>query len=126
MVKIRFRRVGLKGQPSYRIVVTDSRKARNGGFIEIIGNHNPRTQPTTNKIDEERALYWLNVGAQPTDAVRRVLEATGTWARYERLRKSEATLEQLVAEAAAAPAPVISGKTSFPAPVGTPAKAEEA
>lgn len=117
MVKIRFRRVGLKRQPSYRIVVTDSRKARNGGFIEIIGNHNPRTRPETNNVTEDRALYWLSVGAQPTPAVRRVFEQTGTWGRFERLRAGEA-VDALVAEADAqmAEADAEPRKTAFPAP----------
>lgn len=124
MVKIRFRRVGLKRQPSYRIVVTDSRKARNGGIIENIGNHNPRTRPETNNVKEDRALYWLSVGAQPSDAVRRVLKQTGTWERFERFRKNEATIEELVAEAAAklAEADEVSGKTAFPAPAAGESK----
>ncbi|MFZ4814013.1 MAG: 30S ribosomal protein S16 [Phototrophicaceae bacterium] len=116
MVKIRFRRVGLKRQPSYRIVVMDSRKSRDGGFIEIIGNHNPRTRPEVNVIKEDRALYWLSVGAQPTDAVRRVLERLGTLARYERMTKGE-SLEALVAESQAAQSTApVSYKTSFPSP----------
>lgn len=117
MVRIRFRRVGLKGQPSYRIVVTNQRSSRDGRFIEIIGFHNPRTRPTTDVIQEDRALYWLSVGAQPTEAVRSVLNRTGTLARYERMRQGE-SLEVLVAErekevALAAP---ISPRTSYPSP----------
>jgi small subunit ribosomal protein S16 len=119
MVKIRFRRVGLKRQPSYRIVVTDSRKARNGGFIEIIGHHNPRTRPETNVVKEDRALYWMSVGAQPSDAVRRVFQKTGTMDRFARLRGNEATIEELAAEAASTDAEAeteITGKTAFAAP----------
>lgn len=117
MVRIRFRRVGLKGQPSYRIIVTDKRNSRDGRFIEIIGHHNPRTRPETNVIKEDRALYWLNVGAQPSDAVRRVMEATGTWGRFERLRQGE-DLEALLEEAATSQEATeeSEGKTSFPAP----------
>lgn len=117
MVKIRFRRVGLKRQASYRIVVTDSRKARNGGFIEIIGHHNPRTRPETNAVKEDRALYWLSVGAQPSDAVRRVFEKTGTMERFARLGKGE-QIEVLVAEAVTATEgkEPTSGKTEFAAP----------
>jgi small subunit ribosomal protein S16 len=117
MVRIRLRRTGLKGQPSYRLVITDQRSPRNGAFIEIIGNHNPRTQPETNVVNEERALYWLSVGAQPSEAVARILKKVGTMARYERMRKGE-TLEALVAEAIAqqsAAAP-ISPKTRYPSP----------
>ncbi len=117
MVRIRLRRVGLKKQPSYRIVVVDQRTARNGGFIEIIGNHNPRTQPATDVVDEARALYWMSVGAQPSAAVVYILKRTGTMDRFERLRKGE-TIEALVEEALAAKAAAtpISPKTSYPAP----------
>jgi len=78
MVKIRLRRVGAKKQPSYRVVVTDSRSPRDGRFIETIGHYNPRTEPPTVVIKEERALYWLSQGAQPTDAVNRMLKKLGT------------------------------------------------
>lgn len=117
MVRIRLRRMGLKKQPSYRIVVTDQRSSRDGGFIEIIGSHNPRTQPSTEVVNEARVLYWLSVGAQPTDAVRSILNRTGTLARFERLRKGE-TMETLVAEAQAAQATEAakSPKTRYPAP----------
>jgi small subunit ribosomal protein S16 len=98
MVKIRLRRVGAKKQPSYRVVVTDSRAPRDGRFIEIVGSYNPRTEPETVKIKEDRALYWLNVGAQPTEAVARLLKKQGTLARFERLKQGE-PLEGLVAEA---------------------------
>ena len=76
-VKIRLRRTGGKKQPSYRVVVADSRSPRDGRFIENIGNYNPRTDPATYTIDEERARYWLSQGAQPTDAVARLLEKLG-------------------------------------------------
>ncbi len=117
MVRIRFRRMGLKRQPSYRIVVIDQRKARGGGSLEVIGNHNPRTRPSTDVLDEERALYWLSVGAQPSESVKRLMERTGTWARFERLRSGE-DLQTLVAEAnaAAASAEPISPRTSYPSP----------
>lgn len=113
MVRIRLRRVGSKGQPSYRIVVADSRSPRDGRFIEKIGHYNPRTQPATIEFDESRALYWLNSGAQPSDAVRRMMEIVGTWGRYERLRKGEVTIEALVAEAAteAASRPAVDPRT---------------
>ncbi len=118
MVRIRLRRVGRKKQPSYRVVVTDSRSPRDGRYIEIIGFYNPRTEPATMTLKEERALYWLSVGAQPSDAVRRILDKLGTLARYERLTKGEA-LEVLVAEAeaAASASEPVSPKTRRPAPV---------
>lgn len=119
MIRIRFQRIGLKRQPSYRLVVTDSRKARNGAEIEVIGHHNPRTRPSTDVVKAERALYWLSVGAQPSDAARGVLERTGTMKLYDRLRGGE-PMETLVAEAEAAQqaATPVSPKTRFPAPVG--------
>ena len=116
MVRIRFRRMGLKGQPSYRIVVTDQRSPRDGRFIEIIGFHNPRTEPATDTVKEDRALYWLSVGAQPTEAVQQLFKRTGTLARFERLRKGE-EMDALVAEANAQYAAVeVSPKTRYPAP----------
>jgi small subunit ribosomal protein S16 len=117
MVRIRLRRVGLKGQPSYRLVIADQRASRNGGFIENVGFHNPRTQPPTDIVEEERILYWLSVGAQPTGSAANILRRTGTMARYERLKKGE-SLEALVAEAAAAKAAAapISPRTSHPSP----------
>lgn len=112
MVKIRLRRVGAKKQPSYRIVVADARSPRDGRFIETIGFYNPRTEPETVTIKEERALYWLNVGAQPSEPVARLLKKQGTLARLERLKQGE-PLETLLAEAdeAAQALPAISPKT---------------
>jgi len=77
MVKIRLRRVGAKKQASYRVVVTDSRAARDSRFIEVIGHYNPRTDPPTVSIKEDRALYWLDVGAQPTESVDRFFDKMG-------------------------------------------------
>lgn len=117
MVRIRLRRVGLKKQPSYRIVVADQRSPRDGRYIEVIGQYNPRTIPITNNVDEARALYWLSNGAQPSDPVKKILVRTGTWERFERLRKGE-SLETLLAEAetAKANAAPVSPKTRYPAP----------
>jgi small subunit ribosomal protein S16 len=77
MVKIRFRRVGKKKQPAYRIVVADSRSPRDGRFIENIGHYNPRTQPPTLVVKEEKLHAWLKDGAQTTDSVMRVLITAG-------------------------------------------------
>ena len=100
MVKIRLRRTGKKKQPSYRVVVTDSRSPRDGRFVETIGFYNPRTKPPTVQIKEDRALYWLSQGAQPTDAVARLLRNKGTLDRFTRLKEGE-DLVSLLAEAAA-------------------------
>jgi len=112
MVKIRLRRVGAKKQASYRVVVADSRSPRDGRFIEVIGFYNPRTEPETVTIKEERALHWLSVGAQPTEPVVRLLKKQGTLARFERLKRGE-SLESLLAEAeeAARAAPEVSPGT---------------
>jgi small subunit ribosomal protein S16 len=77
--KIRLKRMGAKKNPSYRVVVADSRAPRNGRFIEEIGYYQPIANPVVIKIDEERALYWLSQGAQATDTVRGLLKKTGIW-----------------------------------------------
>ena len=77
MVKIRLKRMGMKKQPFYRLVVIDSRSARDGRAIEEIGYYNPMTQPAELKINEERAKYWVGNGAQPTDTVRGLLKKGG-------------------------------------------------
>ena len=77
MVKIRLRRMGAKKAPFYRVVVADSRYPRDGRFIEEIGYYNPMTAPAEINVDGERAKYWLQCGAQPTDTVRVLLKKTG-------------------------------------------------
>jgi small subunit ribosomal protein S16 len=74
MVKIRLRRTGKTKQPSYRVVIADSRSPRDGKFIEIIGHYNPIRQPKVLEIKSERARYWLGVGAQPSDTVSHLLK----------------------------------------------------
>ena len=69
--------MGKKKQPVYKVVAADSRSPRDGKFIEAIGLYNPKTDPATININEERALYWLNVGAQPTDTVKNLLSNQG-------------------------------------------------
>lgn len=98
MVKIRLRRTGAKKKPTYRVVVADSRSPRDGRFIEIIGYYNPRTEPVTVKIHEERAFHWLSSGAQPTETVQKLLKNLGTLDRFARLKQG-ADLEELLAEA---------------------------
>jgi small subunit ribosomal protein S16 len=83
MLRMRLRRVGAKHQPSYRIVVADSRAARDGAFVDYIGHYNPRTDPPTIVVDEEKALKWLRVGAQPSDAVNQMLKRLGTLDRVK-------------------------------------------
>ena len=76
MLRIRLRRVGSKHQPSYRIIVADSRSARDGSFVEQIGFYNPRTDPPTVVIEEEKAHEWIRKGAKPSEAVERMIKAT--------------------------------------------------
>ena len=76
-VKISLRRTGSKKAPYYRVVVADSRYPRDGRFIEEIGNVNPRTDPATVVIDEEKAKQWIKNGAQPTETVRSLLKKSG-------------------------------------------------
>ena len=78
MLRIRLRRVGAKNQPSYRIVVADSRAARDGAFVDHLGHYNPTTEPATLVIDEDKALKWIRQGAKPSEAVERMLKSQGT------------------------------------------------
>ncbi len=89
MVKIRLRRVGAKHRPSYRVVVADSRSPRDGRFIEIIGHYNPLTDPSTVNINEEKALKWLKLGAQPTDTVYSLLRKSGIVDKSEHQKGSK-------------------------------------
>lgn len=77
MLKLRLRRMGAKRQPSYRIVVAESSSPRDGRFLETVGLYNPKTNPMTLRVDNERAKYWLDRGAQPTDTVRSLLVRVG-------------------------------------------------
>ncbi len=76
-VKIRLRRMGQKKAPFYRIIVADSRSPRDGRFIEEIGYYDPKTNPSTVKVNEELAKKWLETGAQPTEAVAKLLKIAG-------------------------------------------------
>ena len=82
MVKLRLTRMGAKKQPTYRIVAADSRAPRDGRFIDIVGFYNPRSNPAEIKIDEEKVMYWLNNGAQPSDTVRSLLSKQGIMKKY--------------------------------------------
>jgi small subunit ribosomal protein S16 len=82
MVKIRLMRVGKRKQPSYRVVVADARSPRDGRIIEAIGNYQPRQEPSGVIIDNDRALYWLEQGAQPSNTVRNLLRITGAWSAF--------------------------------------------
>jgi small subunit ribosomal protein S16 len=98
MVRIRLRRIGLKGQPTYRIIAADKESPRDGRFLEILGVYNPRTNPATIHIKEDRVFHWMKNGALPTDSVAQIFKSSGTQLRFDRFKKGEA-IETLVAEA---------------------------
>jgi small subunit ribosomal protein S16 len=91
--KIRLMRMGKIRTPYFRIVVTDSRKARNGLSIEEIGRYVPGQDPSIIEVDSTRALYWLGVGAQPSEAVEALLKVTGDWQKFKGLPGTEGTLK---------------------------------
>ena len=82
-VKLRLRREGTKKRPHYRIVAADSRSPRDGRFIEILGEYHPLENPSRIAVDEDRALHWLQHGAQPTEAVQKLLRITGVWETFK-------------------------------------------
>jgi small subunit ribosomal protein S16 len=92
-VKIKLKRVGKIHAPQYRIVVADSRTARNGRAIEEIGIYQPVSNPSIMQVKSDRAQYWLGVGAQPTSAVEAILKVTGDWQKFKGLPGSEGTLQ---------------------------------
>ena len=110
MVRIRLRRVGAKRQPSYRIVAADREAPRDGRFLENLGHYNPRTEPATIVVKEDRVYDWLSKGAQPSDTVAQIFEIIGLQERYERFKNGE-DVEALVAEAEKA-RPVVNPKTT--------------
>jgi small subunit ribosomal protein S16 len=88
-VKLRLTRVGKTKQPQYRIVAADSRSPRDGRFIQIVGHYNPRTEPSSLTVDNDKAVKWLLDGAQPTERVRKLLEISGAMADFQAARTSK-------------------------------------
>ncbi|MDD4188012.1 MAG: 30S ribosomal protein S16 [Bacilli bacterium] len=86
-VKLRLKRMGAKQKPFYRIVAADSRSPRDGRFIEIIGTYNPLLKENNIIVDEEKALKWLNTGAEPTNTVKNILSNSGVWAKFKETKK---------------------------------------
>ena len=82
-VKLRLMRMGKKKQPTYRIVAADSRSPRDGRFIEIVGNYDPRHEPSAITVDNEKAVRWLRNGAQPTETVEKLLKISGAWDEFQ-------------------------------------------
>lgn len=108
-VRLRLRRIGKKKQPQYRLVAAEASGPRDGRFIEALGHYNPRLDPPVVSVNEERALWWLQHGAQPTDTAKSLLVKTGVWEKFT-----------------GEPAPVAPALASEPPPVEAPAAADSA
>ena len=98
MVRIRLRRIGFRNQPSFRIVAVEKESPRDGRFLEILGSYNPRTEPFTIDVKEDRVFDWLNKGAQPSDSVNMIFKKIGLLDRFARLKNGE-SLEVVMYEA---------------------------
>ena len=138
-VKIRLKRLGKVRVPQYRIVVVDSRKKRDGKVIEEIGKYHPKEDPSYISVVSDRAAYWLGVGAQPTEAVAKILKITGDWQKFKGISGTEGTLKvaepkrdkqeifnEALKESANEPkADAVTKKTEKKKPAKDAAKAEE-
>ncbi|GJQ21322.1 MAG: hypothetical protein HBSIN02_16770 [Bacteroidia bacterium] len=98
MVKLRLRRAGKKKHPFYKVVAADIRSPRDGRYIEAIGSYDPQKHPPELKFRDERVLYWLRKGAQPTDTVRSLFRRTGIWLRWTLLKRGtdEASTQKIL------------------------------
>ena len=94
MVKIRLRRMGAKKRPFYRVVVADARSPRDGRYIEEIGYYDPTKDPAVIKIDEDKAVRWINNGAQPTDTARSLLKKTGVLKKVHELKQLQSKAKE--------------------------------
>lgn len=133
--RIRLRRLGAKKRPFYRVVVADQRSPRDGRFIENIGKYHPLEDPSLIEIDEERALHWLRVGAQPSDQVRNLMSKVGIWDTFVAERPSAAgqirvrdtdSAAPRVSKKAAAKAAAAAEEAAAPPPAEPEAVAPEA
>jgi small subunit ribosomal protein S16 len=82
-VKLRLMRFGKTKQPTYRVVAADARSPRDGRFIEILGNYDPRAEPSVINLDNAKAVDWLKKGAQPTETVQKLLKISGAWDEFK-------------------------------------------
>ena len=103
-LKIRLSRFGAKKQPTYRVVVAEEHSKRDGRIVEKIGHYDPRTEPPTVVLNEERTKYWLSVGARPTDALGPILKRAGITDRYVKMRAARKSKAATVEAGAAKPA----------------------
>lgn len=105
-VRIRLKRIGKIHHPIYRVVVVDSRKKRDGRVIEEVGKYDPNQEPSLIVLEGERIQYWLSVGAQPSDAVHRLLVLSGDWAKFKGAKNTESRIRYKDEDAAAAAAAI--------------------
>ena len=132
--RIRLRRMGSKGRPFYRVVVADQRSPRDGRFIENIGRYHPLNDPSLIEIDQDRALHWLRVGAQPSNQVRNLMQKTGIWEAFVAERpkaavvstKPERPAKEKVSKKAQAKAAEASKAAAAPPPAAEGAPVSEA
>jgi small subunit ribosomal protein S16 len=123
-VRIRLRRIGKKKQPQYRLVAAEAAHPRDGRFIEVLGHYNPRVDPPAVSVNGERALYWLQHGAQPTDTAKSLLVRTGVWEQFTgEPTPAPRVPEKAPAEVPVEAAPEVAEDAAVEAPV---AAAEEA
>ena len=130
--RIRLRRMGSKGRPFYRVVVADQRSPRDGRFIENIGRYHPLNDPSVIEIDQDRALHWLRVGAQPSDQVRNLMQKVGIWDAFVAERpkaavistKPERPAKEKLSKKAQAKAAEAKQAPAAPAKAEAPAKPE--
>ena len=87
-VKLRLMRMGKTKQPTYRLVAADARSPRDGRFIEIVGTYQPRHEPSTINIDNDKCVKWLQQGAQPTERVEKLLKLSGAWDQFQSAKAS--------------------------------------
>src|SRR4051812_21444807 len=117
-------RVGKKKQPTYRVVVADARSPRDGRFLEILGQYAPREEPSVVTIDNERALHWLNAGAQPTESAAKLLQISGVWDAYKdangKVAASKPKVKSKAKTVKETPAPSAAAPSAAPAPAAAP------
>lgn len=125
-VKIRLMRVGKKKQPTYRVVVADARSPRDGRFIEVIGHYAPRQEPSAVSIDGDKAVAWLQKGAQPTEQTAKLFEVAGVWERFkaETGREAKAKPKPVTAKPKKASAPKAEAAATEPQAEGSEAAEE--
>lgn len=125
MIRIRLRRIGSTHQPHYRVVVADKEAPRDGRFVEIVGQYNPKTMPGSINFNEERIYHWLSVGAQPSESVAKLFKVVKLDERFARLKQGEAQ-DALLAEAKNVYENLVnSQKTAHPAKAAKAVKAKK-